>query len=90
MESEGELSEDYREILVNYAMRHLLGSDKGRYIMDALMESDPLNHGYVMLEATRRLQKLPRETLEKPDVVIRYLENVQVERARRLMDEAGQ
>ena len=90
MESQGELPEDYREILVNYAMRHLLGSDKGRYIIDALMENDPLNHGYVMLEATRRLQKVPRERLEKPEELIRYLENLQVERARRLMGEAGQ
>jgi len=90
MESQGELPEDYREILVNYAMRHLLGSDKGRYIIDALMENDPLNHGYVMLEAPRRLQKVPREKLEKPEELIRYLENLQVERARKLMGEAGQ
>ena len=71
-------------------MRHLLGSDKGRYIIDALMENDPLNHAHVMLEATRRLQEVPREKLEKPEELIRYLENLQVERARKLIDEAGQ
>ena len=90
MDSEGELSPDYKEILINYAMRHLLGSDKGRYIMDALREDDPLNYGYIMLEATRRFQTLPKEDLEKPTKLIQQLEDAQAERARKLRDEVDE
>lgn len=80
------LSEDYRETLINYAMRDLLGSDKGRYIMDTLRENDPLTHSHIMLEAERRLQSLP-ELTEDPRKGIQYLEELQVDRARAAMGE---
>jgi hypothetical protein len=86
MEFKDGLSEDYREVLINYALRDLLGSDKGRYIMDALRESDPLVYSDVMLEATRRLQSAP-ELREDPRKSIQYLEELQVEVAREAMAE---
>ena len=82
----GKLTGDYKETLINYAMRDLLGSDKGRYIMDALKESDPLTHSYIMIEAERRLQSMP-EYKEEPLKSIEYLEELQVEMARKSIRE---